>query len=86
MRSVWRAWPLALLGLWWGCQSQNFSCADDDACEGVGPAAQCELNGFCSFADAECPSGRRYGDLAGDGLGGECVDGCRPSSFGDRIR
>ena len=33
----------------------------------------CELTGFCSFDDAMCPSGRRYGELAGSDLSRACV-------------
>jgi hypothetical protein len=46
-----------------------FSCADDEACAG----GQCEPEGFCSFVDEACDSGRRFGDHAGDGLAGTCV-------------
>ncbi len=34
----------------------------------------CEPNGYCSFDDPECASGRRYGELAGGGLAGLCVN------------
>lgn len=58
-----------LLGV--GCSnSETFNCQDDAGC---GANGQCEGNGFCSFPDAECESGRRYGDLAGAGLQGQCV-------------
>ena len=58
-----------LLGV--GCSnSETFNCQDDAGC---GTNGQCEANGFCSFPDAECESGRRYGDLAGAGLQGQCV-------------
>jgi len=33
----------------------------------------CEASGFCSFPDASCASGRRYGQHAGAGLVDECV-------------
>jgi len=52
-----------------------FNCTKDEQCSGGGT---CELSygGLCSFpADtADCPSGRRFGDLAGD-RSGQCVDG-----------
>jgi len=51
----------------------EFACADDQACVGVGPGARCEVSGWCSFEDEVCDSGHRYGDHAGDGLGGVCV-------------
>lgn len=57
-----------------GCGGQGaFGCSDDDACSGAGPGAQCEANGYCSFEDETCPEGRRFGDHAGDALGGQCV-------------
>jgi hypothetical protein len=46
-----------------------FQCTESAQC-GVGGA--CEANGLCSFADATCPSGRRYGEASGD-LAGVCV-------------
>lgn len=48
-----------------------FGCQDAAQC---GDNAFCETNGFCSFPDAECPSGRRYGEHAPTGLAGACVD------------
>jgi hypothetical protein len=50
-----------------------FECASMDDCIDAGIAGRCEASGFCSFPDASCPSEQRYGDHAGDGLGGECV-------------
>jgi hypothetical protein len=35
---------------------------------------RCQRNGYCSFDDPACPSGQRYGEHAGDGLAGVCVD------------
>ena len=46
-----------------------FECASDQQCGGEGV---CESTGFCSFPDATCASGRRYGALSG-ALAGECV-------------
>lgn len=46
-----------------------FACDGDDAC-GDG---ECEPEGFCSFSDDGCDSGRRFGDHAGEGLAGACV-------------
>jgi hypothetical protein len=51
--------PVTLAG---GClRSTSFTCADNGDCSG----GFCEANNFCSFSDATCPSGRRYGDLSG---------------------
>ncbi len=57
-----------------GCPaSEVFTCADDSECQGDG-LGRCEANGFCSFPDQQCPSGRRYGELAGGGFASDCVD------------
>ncbi|CAN5698241.1 hypothetical protein BH11MYX3_BH11MYX3_07280 [soil metagenome] len=48
-----------------------FHCDRDDQCTGGGT---CQLDGLCSFADPGCPSGQRYGGLAG-GLSNSCVMG-----------
>jgi hypothetical protein len=65
---------LALAASIGGCAgTEAFTCADDEACAGVGPGARCEANGWCSYEDETCDGGRRYGDLAGDGLGGVCL-------------
>lgn len=54
-----------------GCtNARTFNCQDSEDCSSNG---QCEPSGFCSFPDSECPSGRRYGELAGVGLANECV-------------
>ena len=66
-------WSVAALLLGACRGGGEFTCADDQACAGVGPEARCEGNGWCSFADEACGSGHRYGDHAGDGLGGVCV-------------
>jgi len=58
-----------------GCGDDAFACDQDSQCEGTMAGGQCELNGYCSFLDPECPSGRRYGDLAGGGVAGLCVVG-----------
>lgn len=50
-----------------------FTCSSDADCQGDG-VGQCEANGFCSFPDQQCPSGRRYGELAGGGFANDCVD------------
>lgn len=60
------AW--AVVGL--GCQSTSFTCLEDASC---GDGGTCEANGYCSFPDSLCLSGRRYGEFAGSGLSGTCV-------------
>ena len=39
-----------------------------------GDGGACEITTACSFADATCPAGRRYGDLSEPALAGTCVD------------
>ena len=53
-----------------GCKSFAYECATDMEC---GTGGACETNRFCSFADSSCPSGRRYGEYAGNSLGNQCV-------------
>lgn len=63
---------LAVALLSTGClRKTEFKCQMDDQCSTGGA---CEMTGYCSFADSECPGGRRYGELSGD-LGGQCVGG-----------
>ncbi len=65
---------LAVLTLLVGCRStDSFGCGEDGQCESAGITGTCEVNGYCSFLDDTCASGRRYGDLAGGGLAGVCV-------------
>jgi hypothetical protein len=52
------------------CGDAVFQCMDDAQCDG----GFCEGTGYCSFEDPACDSGRRYGELAGEGLGGVCVE------------
>lgn len=53
-----------------GCPSESsFECGSDGDC---GTNGRCEPTGFCSFPDAGCASGYRYGDLA-ESLSNQCV-------------
>jgi len=69
---VGRAWVLcgllaAATGA--GCSSsQTFACTEDSSC----PEGWCEPSGFCSFPNAECESGRRFGEFSGP-LSSQCV-------------
>lgn len=71
----------AIVGI--GCQTEPFGCESDDQCQVDSAAGVCEANGYCSFADPECPSGRRYSDLAGGGLAGLCVNAPMGSTGGE---
>jgi hypothetical protein len=59
-------WPAAC------STTETFACSSDMQCVDDGAAGRCEPEGVCSFPDDTCPSGHRYGGLAG-ALSGECV-------------
>jgi hypothetical protein len=50
---------------------EAFVCTSASQCKSG--AGTCEPTGFCSFDDATCPSGRRYGEHAGRDLASQCV-------------
>lgn len=57
-----------------GCSlGDSYHCARDGQCLSGGPAGVCEASGYCSFADASCSGGRRYGRWAPAPLGSACV-------------
>ncbi|MEM6292151.1 MAG: hypothetical protein AAGA54_12825 [Myxococcota bacterium] len=69
-----RTWGcLATLCLVTACGESSFSCSDDEQCARDGGVGFCELDGYCSFPDDECNSGRRYGGSAPAGVAGTCV-------------
>ena len=51
------------------CTAGAFACVDDASCSG----GVCEASGYCSFPDADCDSGQRYGEHAPAELAGACV-------------
>lgn len=54
--------------------SGTFVCETSDQCRASTGQGVCEAaTGFCTFADADCASGTRYADNAGDGLAGHCT-------------
>ena len=56
--------------------AESFTCANDAQCSLNGAAGACEpTTHACSFLDSTCPSGRRYGQYAGSGLGETCICG-----------
>ncbi len=68
-------WPapfalILLCGLASGCESEAFHCLQDEQC---GETGRCEANGSCSFDDETCDSGRRFGELAPQGIANACV-------------
>jgi hypothetical protein len=54
------------------CGARTYECSDDPQCATGDAIGTCEPTGFCSFPDAGCDSGRRYGELAGE-LSDQCV-------------
>ena len=54
------------------CGDRDYECTRDVQCVNAKGRGYCEDNGLCSFPDATCPSGRRYGEHAGD-QSGTCV-------------
>lgn len=61
----------ALVGA--GClRKTEFKCSESTQC---GAGGACESTGFCSFADPDCASGRRYADYAGTTYSNQCVGG-----------
>lgn len=67
-----------------GCiKLDSFGCAQSSECQNGDLLGTCEPAGLCSFPDAVCPSGKKYGELAG-GQSGQCVDeGGTSSSSGE---
>lgn len=52
-----------------GCNlSESFACSDDASCDN----GWCEINGYCSFPDDACETGRRFSEFSGP-FSGECV-------------
>jgi hypothetical protein len=64
-----------------GCH-RVFTCDADGQCAGLGVDGVCEAEGFCSFPDGGCPSGRRFGEHAAADLIGACVDEPAASTSG----
>ncbi|HUS32072.1 MAG TPA: hypothetical protein VMZ53_26415 [Kofleriaceae bacterium] len=75
MGTITRALVLCVAVVLVGCAEprEAFQCATSDQCTHAGQVGTCESTGFCSFDDRGCPSGKRYGESAGDDLSGECV-------------
>ncbi len=63
---------LALLAAGGCVKLDSYNCAQSSECQNGGLQGTCELGGVCSFPDPECPSGKKYADLAGE-LSGQCV-------------
>ncbi|MBK8265740.1 MAG: hypothetical protein IPK80_30985 [Nannocystis sp.] len=55
--------------------TRAFPCSADEQCVDGAARGLCEAEGYCSFPDDTCPSGRRFGAFANEGLASACVDG-----------
>ena len=67
-----RVLALAWLGMTVACGGTGvFACTDASEC---GVSGTCEPNGYCSFPDAACASGSRYGAHAPSGIADVCVE------------
>lgn len=66
----------ALGGFTAGCLNFDpYSCEANTDCVLDGAPGVCQLTGYCSYPDVACvPTGFRYEENAGDGLGGQCVE------------
>ncbi len=72
-------------------RSASFECASADQCMHEGMQGRCEAVSYCSFPDATCPTGQRFGEYAGaytnqcvgDGDGGVPGDGGSDAPPGD---
>lgn len=63
---------LALLAAGGCVKLDSYNCAQSSECQNGDVLGTCELAGVCSFPDAGCPSGKKYGELAGE-QSGQCV-------------
>jgi hypothetical protein len=71
-------WARSALGLWLGtlvgCNPRSdLPCSSDETCLGFAEGGRCEPQGFCSFPDAACPSGRRWHSRAPESLASTCL-------------
>jgi len=53
--------------------NDTFPCRDASQCVLGGAAGRCEAVGWCSFPDASCSGGFRFGDYAPPEIAGTCV-------------
>ena len=53
--------------------AEEYRCEASSQCLRQGTGGFCEATGYCSFLDDGCATGRRYDELAGTGLEGDCV-------------
>jgi hypothetical protein len=56
------------------CAPSVFTCIEREQCIDGERTGTCQPEGYCSFDDVTCPSGQRYGTLAGKEHSDACVD------------
>lgn len=70
MHRWWVTFACALIGC--AQPDPDFACTIDDNCIRDGETGRCEVDGFCTFEDAECAGGRRFTEHSG-ALSNECL-------------
>lgn len=55
-----------------GCSKDFFVCSTSSECTEA-EGGRCEASGACSFPDAACPTGRRYGEAGNPQVAGTCA-------------
>jgi len=55
------------------CDEPAFACEQDADCSVGRGGGFCEAEGYCSFAESQCASGRAWGDLSPAPLANKCV-------------
>lgn len=63
--------------------SASFACESPDDCLDGAIEGVCEADGYCSFVDEDCGSGRRYGAHSPAGIANDCTPGEAGSSSTD---
>ncbi len=67
-----------------GCLDEGaYQCETSAECTNGGVQGTCEANGYCSFPDEDCESGRRFGGSAAGDVAGECVTDAAISCAGE---
>ncbi|MCC6521228.1 MAG: hypothetical protein IT373_01075 [Polyangiaceae bacterium] len=67
---------IGLASLGCGTAGVPFECTADAECTHDGAVGRCEKTGYCSFPDASCEAGLRYGELAPGELASQCFEPC----------
>jgi hypothetical protein len=71
---------VAIAALASGCGPSTFACEQRSECVRDQMQGRCEPTHRCSYQDATCPSGWRYGANAGEPFANACVEPEPPST------